>query len=363
MNINIFDSTESVIKYDSKFIHLRSYIFVADTVTLTTRDVDTNLFAIDIETLSDEMSVAVGKLWLKGNDEFKAVLLILEETLPIMKKTRAMKHKDKRALYALGSFKQTLVELRRGINLQMESCLRFNKVVTLRSFIEEKVWNFANLNVFPDPKKEDGYIQLICDSILHQNNFMGLDEILAEKYVSITLDNEDSVACDFIKIPLWDIPVDEGMASDKIKYTRSDMQTAMKPFKAHLNELKEELNEIQFEQENISEIKNRLREKILEHVIPVQQAIDNSIYLSHQRNQSQDDTRSKLYLGISSSAMLIDYLEKFEVIAPYVASEVRERLAKQMDLKATRLFFYQEVNPTHWFVHEGEEMEQPPKVT
>ncbi len=363
MNMNIFDSPDSVVNYDSKFIHLRSYIFIADTVTLTTRDVDTIMFAIDIEAMSDEMAVAVGKHWLRGNDEFKAMMLVLEETLPIMKKRRAMKHKDKHALYALGSFKQALIDLRRGINLQMEGSMRFNKVITLRLFIEEKIWNIANTNIFSETNKEDEYIQLICDSILNRKDFMGFDEILIEKFAGATFDNAVDIDCNFIKIPLWDVPVDEGMPVDKIKYTRSDLQTAMKPFKAHLNELKEELNGIQFVTENLVEIEKLCEEKILEYVTPVQQAIDNSIYLSHQRNQSQDDTRSKLYLGISSSDMLIDYLEAFEIIAPYVASEVRDRLAKQMDLESTRLFFYQQVHPTQWFVPEEDETEQLPKNT
>ena len=361
MDINIFDNLDSKIKYDSKFIHLRSYIFIADTITLTTRDLDTNLYNVDIISLSDEQALVIAKYGFKDDKEGVQAMKEFEVMYKLMKKTKAIKHKDKQTLMVLGCYQQAFIDLRRGIIWQLEESLKILKVKNLQPFIMEKIWNIANTNIFSETNKEDEYIQLICDSILHRKDFMGFDEILTEKFAGATFDNAVDIDCNFIKIPLWDVLVDEGMASDKIKYTRSDLQTAMKPFKARLNELKEELNTIQFVTENLEEIEKLCKEKILEHVMPVQQAIDNSIYLSHQRNQSQDDTRSKLYLGISSSGMLIDYLEAFEIIAPYVASEVRNRLAKQMDLESTRLFFYQQVHPTQWFVPDENDTEQPPK--
>ncbi len=347
MNINIFDGTESFIRYDSKFVQLRSYIFVADTITFTARDLDSNLHNIDIDTISEEKIFALGKLAYYDDEEFLEVVGDYEGMAPIIKKAKNRKHKDKKVLRFLGSYREGLGDIKHDIKTYFADSMEHYGVSGLVPFVKDKIWNIPYLSLFPDPKMEDSYIQPICETILNRKHIMGFDEILDKEYVCTTLNYEDDDEGDFIKIPLWDIPVAEELTYDKIRYTRNDLQTTMKPFKTHLNELSDELAKIPFVLEHIPKIKNMCRGKILDHIMPVQQAIDNSIYLSHQRNQSQEDTRSKLYLGIASNAMLVDYLEIFKIIAPYVATEVRERLYKQIDLMATRLFFFQDVHPEY----------------
>ena len=347
MNINIFDGMESLIRYDSKFVQIRSYIFIAESITFTARDFDSNVHNLDIDTISDEMTYEMGKLANYDDEEFHAAIEDFKSLMPLVKKTKNQKHKDKKMLWVLGTYREHLFDIKRNIKEVFRDGMEHYSVTNLLPFVKDKIWNIPLLSLFPDPKKEDDYIQPICETILHRKQIMGFDEILMKEYVATTLNYEDDDEGDFIKIPLWDVPVAEELTYDKIRYTRNDLQTTLKPFKAHLSELSDELAKIPFVLEHIPKIKNLCREKILDHIVPVQQAIDNSIYLSHQRNQSQEDTRSKLFLGVASNAMLVDYLEIFKIIAPYVATEVRERLYKQIDLMATRMFFFQDVHPEH----------------
>ena len=80
--------------------------------------------------------------------------------------------------------------------------------------------------------------------------------------------------------------------------------------------------------------------KIVSNAAKVQEAIDNSLYLSQIRNQMNSNCSVKFNLGITSVATLVDYYLRAEMIEPYVASEIKDRLKRTMNLDATCVFSY-----------------------
>ncbi len=344
MNINIFDSPTSIIPFHKILINIRSYIFITETITLNDSSAWANMLNVDLNSISDKMAIDFGKWVYKREKQEYEMICTLEDLLLSLKKIRQVKHKDKSMMLVLGNFNIRMANLKQSLKGTLDLFFDFYKIAELRQFIDDKIWSVPFLSYVPDTKKEDVLLQIYFETFLNRNNIIAMDDKLTEYFTCTMLDEDETTVCDFIKIPLWDIPVAEGLTYNQIKHTRADLKPKMMPFTNDLNELAEAFKTIQFLPKNIQTIKELCRKKLSEHIMPMQQSIDDSLYLSHLRNQSAEDMCSKLFLGIASANMLIDYYEKAEIIQPYVASEIKQRLARHVDLKSCYLFTFMNIH-------------------
>ncbi len=355
MNITIFDSVETLIGYNNKFADLRSYIFIADSVSFYIKTFDSVLHNTDFDTISNEQLFSLANIVYEKVPNTLKEIQQLEKYYEVIKKIKQIKHKDKPTVMIINNYQHGLTKLKNRMQTFYQEMYEHYKVGEFRQFAKDNIWQIPFVDVFSNEKKEDAYIQPICDVMLNHENMFGFDEIVDKKYSHAFLDTQDEADFEFIKIPILNLPVSGEMNYNQIKYTRDDLQPALIPFKAKLKELKEELFQLKFVPENISTIKTLCREKLIAQANAVQQSIDNSLYLSHQMHQSEEDTNSRLCLGVCSAAMLIDYLKKNSIVEPYVASEIRDRVERQMDLKSSYLFAYFMVHPSNQVQPYGEE--------
>jgi hypothetical protein len=58
------------------------------------------------------------------------------------------------------------------------------------------------------------------------------------------------------------------------------------------------------------------------------------------KNKYGNKDEFKFCLGITSAEILIDYYEKTQIILPYVANQIKQRVGRHIDLKANYVFTY-----------------------
>ncbi len=345
MDINIFDKSKEQKDRARKYINLRSYIFIANSVSFIMLDDESYMFNINYEKISHEDFLALSKLiWYRDNESLARIDINIA-LLPLIKKVKQMKHKTKEDLYVINGFQQCIKYYKQLVKEYYEGLMENYLAKELLPFHQENILRVPFMDLFSSEKSEDPYIQPICDAILNREYWLGFDETLYNHFDAMTLEETQDDGKDFIKIPFIKIPIAIEMPYKQIKYTRNELQPALKEFNTHLNQLRTELSEMEYVPENLERIKELCRVRLLPLQTPLQQSLDDSLYLSHLMKQNEKDTRSQLFIGISTADMLIEYFEIMNIIEPYVASEVRNRIGRHINLMSTQMFLYLEVHP------------------
>ena len=102
---------------------------------------------------------------------------------------------------------------------------------------------------------------------------MSFDSVVEKIFTIADINSDNQTYCDFIKIPLWDFPMFDGITFNQMKYTIGDLKPSLVPFNAQLKELSEQIFTIPFTSENQDEIKQLCSDKLNQFVKPVQQTI------------------------------------------------------------------------------------------
>ncbi len=257
------------------------------------------------------------------------------------------KRKSKEHLVLLGKYKKLVQQSKVMIKLIDEAVLKNKNLFDLLPFVQENILKPKMVNFAEEDELENLYIKDMIEDINNKDNIFCLDYGIEKLFSFNSLITENEILCDFIKIPLWNFPSFKEITYDKMKYTRDELLPILSSFKLQLIELIGKLNEISFVDENMNLVNQLCIENINHHISPIQTKIDESLYLMQQKSKYPDLPHVKFCLGIASTHLLIDYYEKNEVLIPYVASEIKQQLSRQIDLNRACVFCYYEIhNPS-----------------
>jgi len=78
--------------------------------------------------------------------------------------------------------------------------------------------------------------------------------------------------------------------------------------------------------------------------MPVQQAIDESIFLSKSKNNYPENYGLTFCLGIAPAETIINYYQQNKIIEPFEANELKTRISRHINLKSTNIFTYFEIH-------------------
>jgi hypothetical protein len=251
-----------------------------------------------------------------------------------------LKHKNRDVLVLEGKLKLLAKETRKLLKTANEEHLASQNLLEMMKFAEAGILILNAINYFENDGKENYYIKQFIINIKDRETCFCIDQNVEEKNRFITLESNDYESCDFIKIPLWKFPILADLSYDKLKHTRDNLVAALQPFKNQCKELNEKLAEISFAKENLKEITQWCKESIANNIVPVQSAIDDSLYISQQRNKTSGQNEMQLCMGVSSTMFPVDYYEKNKIFAPYITSEIQKQLSRQMDVNSSGLFVY-----------------------
>ncbi len=343
MKIHIYNSQTSKYRliYESNSLHPN--LLIADTIMNCGTAGDTLSLHYSLPEMSDSAVVNYYvKVYCK-EEEMQDFAMKITNACTMAKKAVKLKSKDKETMLFLGKYKSLVSSLKKEILAKDEYFLSFYNLIELTPYVDNNVLDVNHLYYFDEPNTEKLIIKEILNSIKDREAILSLEKSVDTIFKSSLFDSVDTEDCDFIKIPMWDIPPCYLLPYIQLNYTRENLKPALVPFKAKLKELSKELFNIKWRQENFQQIKQLCTEKLSEQLAPVQKSIDESLYLSPLKYQYPKFENIKFCLGITSAENLVNYYEKNEIVEPYVASEIKHQLSRYIDLQSTYVFSYVEI--------------------
>ena len=278
--------------------------------------------------------------WSKEKEDLAETAIKVKTWCDEYKRVMKVKHKSKDNLYTINCYKSIVKDIRNLLFEDSKLVLMEHNLWELFGFVDDKVINILPLEKEGDEKCGDPFLNFIVEKISKRECVFFLDPIINDLFNYINSEATENAQYDFVSIPLWDFPLFIGISYQEMKYTRDQLQDVFKPFNASLEELLEKLLPLPFTQENLPEIKQLYQELISQHINPVKEAMDESIYLLKQKNSLSKESTLSYCLGITSAEILIDFYEKTEIILPYVASEIKQQVSRHIDLKTAFVFTY-----------------------
>ena len=251
-----------------------------------------------------------------------------------------MKNIDKIELEFMNRHKSNVNLVRKQFAKYVEDRLRIIKLWELVEFRNEPNWDLQFPLYDYDATHESSYIQALEHFVPSCEYILSFDNVVEQLFTWSDFDQSDHKAFDYIKVPFWKFPLVYDMTFNQLKYTREDLKPLLQKFYTQFYDCLRQLFVMSFLTENHEKIIAIIQDKIMSLKLPIQQAIDNSLYISQLRNKTQGDADLTFNLGITSAETLVDYYQRAEMIEPYVASEIKDRLKRKMNLDATCVFSY-----------------------
>ncbi len=340
MKISIFSSQSCNVPFFFETTMIHPILLIGDEINTHSTSGDAILSYLNLDKTSEVDLFTMGKIFLNDDEEWLSIISSLEKTHPLIKKILKLKNKDKYALTTIGQYNNLLKELKSELRRNYEYLIHKNGYFELIQFVEQEIWRIELMGFDNKNSNEDKLIPLITNTIIKHKDIMAFAFKVDSLFTNSNLDKIEDNGFDFIKIPLWDFPAFPDILFTQMKYTRDNLLPHLIDFKKDLGELSDQLIDISFLPENHQQIRQICTKKLNHHLQPVQNIIGDSLYLKQLKNIFHKDMGLRFCLGVASIETLIDYYEKSKILLPYVASEVKNRVSKHIDLKKTEMFCY-----------------------
>jgi len=343
MQICFHNKFESKIDFTHELLSFHPNILLADIAKFDSISGNDILGSISIDQFPDDGILQLAEVIYNKNLKPGGKPFLYESYSKRLKELSKEKRKSKEHLVLLGKYKKLVKEAKDLVKVVDSDIHRRRNLLELLPFAQEHILKAKMVNFIEEDELENLYIKGIIEDINDRESIFCLDYGIEKMFSYNSVDSTEEQMYDFIKIPMWNFPSFTEITYDKMKYTRDELVPILSSFKLQLLELIGKLNEITFSKENISLISQLCVENINHHISPVQAKIDESLFLIQQKNKYPNLQHVKFCLGIASTHLLIDYYEKSEVLIPYVASEIKQQLSRQIDLNRTCVFSYYEI--------------------
>ena len=352
MDINYYERSGRVIPPTNDEICIHPYILLSDSIMYASKTVHFVFLYMHIDTWKNELIEKLVPFFFQTKDDNRDTLAVFNELQPMIKKMSKLPNKSKQVLVAIAGYHQLLKKMRAIMKLDIEIMFEKTDILNLTPFIENKIWYMKFFDYTEASNKEDYYISELAEIIIERKNLFAFDTNVDKLFKCANLDATKDQEFDFISIPLWTMPPMCGMTYEQLLHSRENLRAPLVPFKKDLKELSAHLFPLDFSPDNLQQIQHLCTEKILPYQKPIQKNIDDSLYISQLRNKYPGDLYETIYLGITSAENLVNYYEKTKNIEPYVATQIKERISRHINLKASYVF-------TYFKLHIGAPIELP----
>ncbi len=340
MNITFINNFFSKINPEDEPKFLPIHLLIADKVSYISMVANIMILYQQVDEHPDEFMLHLFESNFSNSEEAIAAVAEMRSHFPVYKKLLKLKHKDKQSLSFIRNFKLALNVLRNDLK---ESHLKMNRHYGLSEFFPYYDSKIFLPSIRYDKEisiKEDRIIAEIADAIINRDGIISITDHIETMFPFLIYNAEVIEDFKFIKIPLWKFPPVYNMPFEQHNYTRQQLLLALQPFNSALKELQNDFFSIGFTLENLSHFITSLNEKINPLIMPVQNEIDESLYLSSIKNNHPENSGLLFCLGVTSAETLINYYLQNEIIEPYIANEIKNRVARHFDLDTSNVFCY-----------------------
>jgi len=345
MNICFLIHHTSKIGLDIEAVYLPLYLIMADDVTFISQLSQLVLSYSGLDKFADKHILQTGASMYNDNSEFLEMVHYFQGQLKVVNKLKSKKHKTRDDLVALTTFKNMINEVRELSRKRYDQILDGYYVKEKIPFIDDKIWYVGYRRGTERQDEEDAFIPIISDTLIEIEDLISLEYNIDAAFRIVNVEGIiDDYAFDYIKIPLWQFPPLFQISYEEVKHSRQQLQPPLQPFKEHLEKFRKEIYGLSFDDENKEKIRQSGMEIQSLFVQPVQQAVNNCIFLSKLKNAYADYIFLRFCLGITSAENIVEYYLGNKIIEPYMVSEIKKRIARESDLQASNVFCYFEAH-------------------
>jgi|WetSurMetagenome_2_1015567.scaffolds.fasta_scaffold286784_1 hypothetical protein len=340
MDIAHYNKLPSKIDFQNEIYSMYVTSLLADKILVRSYLSDEFIAFISQDILDDIFIIRSLKTLYRDQPDFVEQLERTEQLMIDNKEIANRKRKNKLELLAIGKAHSMMAFLRKTFRTCLDNRMKHFKMMELLPFIQNKIWEInLSLNSL-DENREDPYIPELTETLSTHEFILSLDAVVEEIFTFECYYAEDNNTSDFIKIPLWKFPIFADITYPHLIYTRDMLKTVLYEFNDKLKQLSGQLLQLQYVPENRAEIKRLCYDQLNGLQQPVQQAIDESIYLSRLINSTSVNSSLTFCLGITSIENIVNYFGKTEMVEPYVVTQINQQLGRQIDVKSTFIFSY-----------------------
>ncbi len=340
MKIANLNRMPSTINFQDEALCMYPYTLLAERFYLASSISIEILYYCNIDNFSDDFVLDECLILTLDNPQAQEMYKDIKQKNQFVKKLSQQKNKDRNALNLIGLQRGFMKVVRKTLKTEYVNRLEAIKIFELIEFAEEKCWEIIYPLVNIKDNQEDVYIPALTYAIINNEYILAFGTHVEEIFKPKLIHTPTHQPFDFIKIPLWDFPLFEGIKFKQMKHAQQDLKPALREFTQGLEELKKQLAQLPFTAQNYAEIEDLCQQKIMANAQPVQKAIDNSLYLNQLRNQTPSNTGMKFHFGITTAENIANYFGRTSTIEPYVLSEIKEQLSRHINLQATYIFSY-----------------------
>jgi hypothetical protein len=344
MKLSYYNIACSIVKSINEANGIYANTLLADQIKYNSAIASELILYLDFYDFDDDEILPLLEIYYRNDEKSLSEIDNLTKAFFKIRELNKAKHKKRESLIYIGRYKSVMGLWRESLKTHITKKLEKLHLLKLIPFEAEDVWDLVFIDLNPQDNKEDDILTEISDTLTQREYILSLDMVVEQLFEGIALESKQTSGFDFIKIPLWTLPFLTELNYAQMKYTREDLRSSLLPFHAAIKELFQKLFDIEFSAENMKSIENFYSETILPCRESVQQSINNSLYLSQLRNQQRYDEGMIFCLGICKVEMFADYFDKAKIVEPYIASQIKQRVSREMDLKTAYVFTYYEIH-------------------
>ncbi|MEI8203678.1 MAG: hypothetical protein WCH34_11730 [Bacteroidota bacterium] len=338
MKLIYYNRGGSAVDLFNESISILMNIIVADHVKYDSIYAYRLLHYINLEHYTDEL---VYEVYSRINKDDKQALDLVAKAKylhPYYKKALKIKHKNKEDLAFIARTRNILAHFKLEIKQDMEERLKDYNIRLMIPFVDAKIFKQDPSNYNTLEETEHIYIEKIAKTFIEKESIFAIDFVVDCILSKSLVDSHEGAPTHFIDIPMWFFPSFMYLNYEEVKFIRDDLQPKLASFKADFKALADELFHIPYLPETIEQIKELCRGRILHHIKPIEEAMDENIYMCKAKKSFFDKTGVTFRLGVTSADIIIGYFECAKIILPYMANEIRLQVQRHMDINASFLF-------------------------
>jgi len=267
-----------------------------------------------------------------------------------IRKLKALKHKDKRALQLINEFKSFIGTMKQIAICELEKIFKNAKLWEWISLFDNEtatIFAFKFSDNFKD-NEEDELIGYFHDAFCNSHDFLFLNFYVDQIFnaISIPAPNDVALKADtaaYYHIPLFSFPFHSDITKDNLKIIRAHMQEKMKNISLMTEAFKSEVNQMEFNSQ-LNEICCTFYQQISPEIKIMQQHIDNELYFQQVIKSHPAYLEITLNLGVAPVTTIIEYYVKAGTLKPYVADALKRQLSFKTDINKCDVFLYYSVD-------------------
>ena len=263
-----------------------------------------------------------------------------------LKSLRKRKNKDKTTLVILQQSERTLKNIMTDVNNWFEFHINLHRLQPLFPFLEEEdvFVPMESKEYNEETEGEDPLIKNIVESLTYYEEDLIFDQIIESLVPYSCIDEEAKINVTaaepfFLSMQLFSFPLLIDLDHPQLANVRNELKTVIEVFHEDYGLLKDELASISFKNEQ-DQIQPLLKKYMAPHLGEIQKNIDKNMYVQQAKNRYSTAMQIKVILGVTSFENQIKLLEKEEVILPFVAGAIIEKLTKDINVKNCAPFIY-----------------------